>query len=467
MIGKIIKGNSFSRCVGYVLKKEGAEIINANIWGDDANEYAKELEFSVNPRPNRKNKVVHIILSLPIQEKLDDETWMNILDQYLEKMEFTNNHYMAVKHSDRDHEHAHIITNQIRLDGSVVSYDWERIRSQEVIRGIEKDFGLTPVKSSWETDRSIKTTRQLVYQTKTDTTLIKTQIADKIDAALLKSANMTELTAELKANNVEVHIKKNPSGEEIGISYRLDNVSLAGSKIGRTYSLSQISKKLGNISPLEPSSTIAITEIPAIIRANVQPNMTMPDLLDRLKESGVEAYVTYTRTKKVKGISFSVGNQRIAGNELGKEFSFTGLQKYLDVSFDPGRDNSQLIRRSPPPLPEAAIKPESELISDQVNMVKNTSIEIFNENQVDGKYQGNYYDLEAKDNKFSVIRKEDRQVVLRTNYKGEVEIDNLTPLDIERFAETTRLKGVYDKAERDRIAKENQRQQEKQSGFER
>ena len=71
-------------------------------------------------------------------------------------MGFTNNQYIAVKHTDQEnHEHIHLVTSRVKMDGSVVSDSWDWIRSQDVIRKLEKDFELESVPSSWESDRYI------------------------------------------------------------------------------------------------------------------------------------------------------------------------------------------------------------------------------------------------------------------------------------------------------------------------
>jgi hypothetical protein len=556
MIGKIIKGKSFKQCLDYVLGKKGAVIVDTNIIGETATQYAEELDSFARQKPNLEKKVCHMILSLPPQEKLQDTSWTELLNQYLEKMQFTNSHYIAVKHSDRNHEHIHIVANRVRLDGSVVSDSWDAIHSQKAIREIEKDFGLTQVHSSWETDRKEKPTGQLVYEAKTGLPLIKSQIADKIDAALVKTKSMPELIAELNANQVRVKISKNRSGKPIGISFNLDNVSVAGSRIGRIYSFLQILKRLENsivaaeripqdqnISPLEQNAiaeripkAIALMEIPAIIRANVKPNMTMPELVDRLKESGVDAHVKYTRTSKVKGISFSVGNESIAGNELGKEYSFNGLQKHLNVSFDAERDNPKLNRklidklkgdgRSPDELHPVEIKPseeklaevavvteikreksklpesvvtvlesstvkpilktqqskENELVTkEQACMIGNLCVEAI---KVTGKneYRGNLYNMKFEENTLTLSRVENgqvRDVILEITAPDDIKVNKLTLSDVEIFVEgekkrqdynrdqLAKAKAAEEKAEKDRIAEQNQKQQEKQHDFER
>ena len=64
----------------------------------------------------------------------------------------------------------------------------------------------------------------------------------------------------------------------------------------------------------------------------------MPVLVARLLKDNIKADVKYTRTGKVKGITYGIGEEHFAGNDLGKVFTFNGLQKHLGVSYDHSRD---------------------------------------------------------------------------------------------------------------------------------
>jgi hypothetical protein len=70
---------------------------------------------------------------------------------------------------------------------------------------------------------------------------------------------------------------------------------------------------------------------------------TMPEFFHRLASRQIRAEVGFTRNGKPKGITYKVANgDKIAGNALGKAYSFPGLQKYLKVNYDPIRDNRKL-----------------------------------------------------------------------------------------------------------------------------
>jgi hypothetical protein len=70
---------------------------------------------------------------------------------------------------------------------------------------------------------------------------------------------------------------------------------------------------------------------------------TMPEFFHRLTLHQLRAEVGFTRNGKPKGITYqTTDGEKVAGNALGKAYSFPGLQKYLKVNYDSIRDNREL-----------------------------------------------------------------------------------------------------------------------------
>jgi hypothetical protein len=365
MIGKIIQGKSFKSCLAYVLKRPAFEILNMNVRGETANEMAECFELTQQLRPRVTKTVSHMMLSLSPKESLSDEAWTDIIDRYLQEMGFTNNFFVAVKHKDKQHEHVHLVASRIRCDGTVVSDSWERVRSRKIINQIEKDYGLVQVGNIWESDRQAPTISQIKRELETGIPTVKKQLADRIDLALAKVTNLSEFLEELGRDGIEAKISRNRQKAQQGISYQMAGVSIAGWRVGNAYSLPKILKRLearaGQINlqvnsqdeqvadnnptlkptanDLENTKAFEPSLIAKEIDERAQVGVTMPQLIAQLKQVGIEPYVKYTRTEKVKGITYSIGNESIQGHELGKEYSWGGLQKYLQVSYDAERDN--------------------------------------------------------------------------------------------------------------------------------
>ncbi|MBW4568816.1 MAG: relaxase/mobilization nuclease domain-containing protein [Tolypothrix carrinoi HA7290-LM1] len=59
---------------------------------------------------------------------------------------------------------------------------------------------------------------------------------------------------------------------------------------------------------------------------------TMPDLVQQLKDQGIDVRVSPTPTKEM-GISYQLNGVAFSGTHLGKAYTFKGLQKYRGVSY--------------------------------------------------------------------------------------------------------------------------------------
>jgi len=255
MIGKISKSGSFKNLVEY-LDKKSAVVLGTNMYGQGSRELTAEFMTVHDLNPGIKKPVLHASLSLSPGESLSDEQLREACEAWMEKMGFdlTKNQYLIVRHSDTEHEHAHLAINRIDMvSGKVVVDSFERYRSQEIIRQLERNYGLEQVAPSWQTfknkEREQEQTRELSE---------RQQLAVEIEKATLGSP-------------------------------------------------------------------------------------TMPEFFQRLAEHQIRAEVNFTRTGKPKGITYQVADQeQVAGNALGKAYSFPGLQKYLQVNYDPARDNQKL-----------------------------------------------------------------------------------------------------------------------------
>jgi hypothetical protein len=71
-----------------------------------------------------------------------------------------------------------------------------------------------------------------------------------------------------------------------------------------------------------------------------QDNPSMPEFVERLQQQGVEVQVTLTGIGLSKGISYNLDGVALSGTQLGKAYTFSGLQKHRGVSYDQGRDNA-------------------------------------------------------------------------------------------------------------------------------
>lgn len=310
MIGKITKGKTFAPLVKYVLNPDkGARIIATNMCGETPLQLAAELRITEDLNLRVQSPVCHISLSFPVGETVSDEILKAIAGDYLPQMGFDDNPYFMAIHEDTDHFHAHIVTSRIKWSGECVP-DWKDYQQSEtIIRQLEEKYQLTPVTPSWEVQRTADTTGQIrrVRRSSEQSKSVRRQLQDEID---LITDNRS-----VSADNLTVSDTDN-----------------------RAVSVNR--------------QTVSVTE-----------------LFKQLEAAGIE--VEMTKLPQGFGVSFSLDGVNISGTNLGKAYTWNGLQKYKQVNYDPQRDKEAvqlaLLRRqkrlSQSELQETILDSQSELVS--------------------------------------------------------------------------------------------------------
>ncbi|MEG3904787.1 relaxase/mobilization nuclease domain-containing protein [Microcoleus sp. B4-C5] len=252
MIGKQIKGTGWRGCLNYVLGKKGAYLIGGTMCGQTPEELAAEFAIARQLRPNLKVAVFHATLSVASTQKLEDsvendQRWLAIAADYMKAMEFDNNQYAVVKHSDTEHDHIHIVASRIRLDGGVVDDSWDYYKSQETIRQLERNYNLETVTPSWETDKRAQTTGERRQLKSKGNKSVRVQLQDLIDEVTQDNPSMPEFVERLQQQAVEVQVglTRTRTGFSKGISYNLDGVALSGTQLGKAYTFCGLQKHRG------------------------------------------------------------------------------------------------------------------------------------------------------------------------------------------------------------------------------
>ena len=240
----------FRGCLNYVLGKKDAALIGGTMCGQTPEELAAEFAIARQLRPNLKVAVFHATLSVGSTEKLEDseendQRWLAIAANYMKAMEFDNNQYAVVKHSDTEHDHIHIVASRICLDGGVVDDSWDYYKSQETIRQLERNYNLETVTPSWETDKRTQTTGEHRQLKSKGNKSVRVQLQDIIDEVTQDNPSMPEFVERLQQQAVEVQVGLTRAGLSKGISYNLDGVALSGTQLGKAYTFSGLQKHRG------------------------------------------------------------------------------------------------------------------------------------------------------------------------------------------------------------------------------
>ncbi|MDJ0719023.1 MAG: relaxase/mobilization nuclease domain-containing protein [Prochloraceae cyanobacterium] len=247
MIGNITSGTHSKPLLKYLLEKEKAKLLCSNMFGNDYQTLAAEFKLSQSLRPDIKQSVYHVSLSLDPKEKLNARAWKEVAQKYLEKMGFKNSQFVAVLHRDRDHDHLHIVTSKIDLDGHVVNSSYDYFRSQTIIRDIEREYLLKQLQSSWECARHQQPRHEIEVLNKTWDNSVRRHLQKTLDEIVDFNNRLTvpQLLKELGSHQISHQVHYADTGAVRGLSYSYNGINYSGTSLGRAYTFPGLQKHRG------------------------------------------------------------------------------------------------------------------------------------------------------------------------------------------------------------------------------
>ncbi len=239
-------GGGFRGLLNYLTDEEKlAERVGGNMLGVDARSLAHEFAESRSMNERVKKPVFHASLSLHPDDKLTAQDWERVATSYVEQMGYGNSQWVAFRHRDRAHDHIHIVASRIDFAGTRVNDYQDRARSEEVVRGLRSGLNLREVPRS----RDVKDRRisrgQAEQFIRTGEVTPKVAIRAAISEASKREPTMQEFAQRLARRGVEMVPRIQSTGRVSGVSFRLGEVELPGSKLGRPYSWGNLQKVHG------------------------------------------------------------------------------------------------------------------------------------------------------------------------------------------------------------------------------
>jgi len=233
-----VKGKGFRGALRYNLQKvdQGvAKLLDSSFAQMDENSVMKELQLVRILRPNLQKYFYHTSLNFPPNENLADEQMKQIANEYLNQMGFVQNQYMIFRHFDADHPHVHLLVNRIGYDGSVVSDSKDYKRSEQVLRELEKQYGLTEVISSRQAQERAMTKNELEMMKRTDEPSTKMKLQVILKGIIQQNPDMVQFIAQLEAKGISVLFNQASTGFVSGISYSYEGLQFKGAHLGNAY----------------------------------------------------------------------------------------------------------------------------------------------------------------------------------------------------------------------------------------
>ena len=241
-MGDLKKRASFTRVVNYVNNPKKARLIDSkDVRLDDNATIARSMQGQADDKPGRKLKdpVYHISLDFAHEDtsKLTDALMVEIAREYMRRMGIVSTQYIVSRHTDREHQHLHIVANRVDNDGNTISAGNDRVRNVKICKALTREYGLHFSKGKMKVKRD-----RLRGKDK-----VKYQIYDSIKAALPHCNCWADLCEKLAKQGIGVNFKYNRNeGKIIGVSFTKDEISFSGSRIDRSMSFYKLDRLFGS-----------------------------------------------------------------------------------------------------------------------------------------------------------------------------------------------------------------------------
>ena len=343
MIAKISATENLGGALGYNFKKvekgEASILLAAELYQSNDGNYTMEdvltdMQALIPKKCRTKKTVFHCSLNPHPDEKLSDETLMQIAKEYMEALGYGKQPYIVFKHNDIAREHIHIVSLRVDSSGQKINDKFEKRRSKKITDALEKRFGLIP--SSKITEKAVAETPKVNIGKGN----IKEQVASVVRMVLkhYRFCSLGELNAVLSKYNLAVEeVKTEFRGKKYdGLVYvptadKSNKVSTPihasdiGRGVGYTAVQNRIQKSKQNVKPLIP------TVRNKVLQAMRTSPKTEEELRQRLEEQGLRVFIRKNESGRIYGITFIDDKEGIAlnGSRLGKGYAANVFNAYF------------------------------------------------------------------------------------------------------------------------------------------
>ena len=275
-----------------------------------------------------KNPVFHASLNPAPEDRLTNDELRQIAREYMERMGYGAQPCFVFLHEDIERRHIHIVSLRIDEQGRKLPHDFEARRSMEILRDLERKYGLHPsVKGQELTDK--EGLRKVNYPEGN----VKRQVSSVVRSCLrnYKCSSYGEFRTLLERFNVSTEER---TGTVDGRSYAgmvYGALTDDGYGIGTPFKSSCIGKDVGYKALQKYYATSkdrlkekgSLDSLRQTVKDAMSPHNTRDEFRQLLKADGIDAVFRMNPIGRIYGVTFIDHNTGIVanGSVLGKEFS--------------------------------------------------------------------------------------------------------------------------------------------------
>lgn len=308
---------------------------------------------------NTEKHTLHISLNPDPNDIVSDDKFQQLAQDYMREMGYGEQPFIVFKHTDIDRTHIHIVSVCVNEQGKKISDKFEKRRSMNLCRQLEKKYGLVAA-----TDKEHRQVNKVFTPIDYKSGDVKCQIASVVRHLpnYYKFQTLGEYNALLSLFNITTEkVDSVIDGKSIkGLLYvPLDK---KGEKAGHPVKSSLFGKDAG-LSALEIYFEKCKVELKvhqskqtlkSAVSVAVQTTYDEVSFKKKLVEQGINAVVRRNDSDRIYGITFIDHNSKTVwnGSRLGKEFS-------ANVFNDSWNSNFKLDNEGPVATESKTFAPES------------------------------------------------------------------------------------------------------------
>ena len=337
MIAKIGKGSNMYGAILYNQQKveaeNGAVLLLNKIPDTIDGKYSvayfnKCFEPYLSANIKTEKTVRHISLNPDPKDKVSDEQFTKMAQEYMERMGYENQPYIVFKHTDIDRTHIHIVSTCVGIDGKKIPDDYDHKRSMAICRDLETKYNLH--KATENGQQHTSKIFKKVEQQKGD---IKSQMASVVRhlPKYYQYTNLGTYNALLSFFNITAEeIKGERNGEAVhGLVYFAINEK--GEKVSNPFKASLFGKHAGldglqqhfEKSKEQMKSNPARAVLKNAIELAIHTTNSETEFKKQLAEQKIHTFVRRNESGRIYGITFIDNGSRSVwnGSQLDRNLS--------------------------------------------------------------------------------------------------------------------------------------------------
>lgn len=351
MIAKIGRSGNLYGALAYnqlKVENENGQILFANKMIETASGHYSVAQLAQSFAPylianrNTDKHTLHISLNPDPEDKVSDERYREMAEEYMREMGYGQQPFVVFKHTDIDRSHIHIVSVCVDEEGRKISDKFEKMRSMNVCRELERKYGLIPA-----TDKKYKQHDKVFRPVDCKAGDVKSQIASVVRHLpdYYKYQTLGEYNALLSLFNITAEKVEGELQGQLQQGLLYIPLNEKGKRAGHPFKASLFGKSAG-LPALElhfEKSKTALKNRPSQKTLQSAVTIALQSTIDEqafkklLGEQGINVVARRNDTGRIYGITFIDHNSKTVwnGSRLGKELSANIFNDYWKNNIKP------------------------------------------------------------------------------------------------------------------------------------